>query len=286
MTIVTVITNVVYRNLIKEAYVNGTEEECRGYKTKELIANMSEINMNFPLVTCLERKLGYRFAIAEAIHIITGSNRVDDLKPYSAIIDKFSDDKVHFFGAYGPKIVDQIEYIGRTFKKDVFSRQAVINIWREKPAVSNDIPCTLSLQFLIRQDGFGTYRLNMIDTMRSSDIWLGVPYDWFSLSMVATYITLYLRKTIPELFKLQLGTFFMNAGSQHIYTDDKFYRLSNVEALTQSIRNDFYYERIDLDEFVDETDLLNHLKSLLNGEYRKLSANFLKELEEFYVSKD
>jgi thymidylate synthase len=230
--------------------------------------------------------MGYKFAIAEAIHIISGSNRVDNLSPYSKMIEKFSDDRVHFFGAYGPKIIDQIEYIGRCFSSDVYSRQAVINIWREKPPVSKDIPCTLSLQFLIRQ-GYTGYKLDTIDTMRSSDVWLGVPYDWFSLSMVSAYIALYLRNLVPDLKHLKLGTFYLNAGSQHIYTDNKFYDIEKVKELCSKPAGncDFDYEPLNLDDFKDEKALVRHLQLLLNGDYGNLTADFLTELEQFYADK-
>ena len=57
--------------------------------------------------------------------------------------------------------------------------------------------------------------LHCIDTMRSSDIWLGWPYDIFNMSMLSRYLLAYMRKigaTVP-----QLGNVYLTAGSQHLY---------------------------------------------------------------------
>ncbi len=278
----TALTNIAYRNILKEILSEGNDEKCRGYQIKEILNYSSSIDMKYPLLTLSERKMGYRFALAEAVHIITGSNLVDNLKPYSSIIENFSDDRFFFFGAYGPKIIDQIEYIGRCFKTDIYSRQAVINIWREKPAVSKDIPCTLSLQYLIR-DGAEGKELICIDTMRSSDAWLGIPYDWFSLSMVSAYIALYLRNTIPELKDIVLGDFYLNAGSQHLYVDNKFYNNDKVIRTMSCLNKDFNYDALNINEFENGQSLIDHLTRLRNKEFDKCTHNFLTfELKKFY----
>ena len=57
----------------------------------------------------------------------------------------------------------------------------IINIWRENPRSSKDIPCTLSLQFFLREASDQLW-LHTIATMRSNDAWLGVPYDTFNFN--------------------------------------------------------------------------------------------------------
>ena len=87
-------------------------------------------------------------------------------------------------------------------------RQAVIQIWHPTPAPSKDIPCTLSWQLLAR-DG----RLNTIITMRSSDVWLGLVYDFFNLSQLVSGIA-------GEL-GLMTGELIFNLGSSHLYDRDR-----------------------------------------------------------------
>lgn len=154
--------------------------------------------------------------IAESYWILTGDNRVSTISYYSKQIKEFSDDGLHFAGAYGPKVVAQFPFILDAFREDPQTRQAVINIWRESPRSSRDIPCTLSLQFVYRSN-----RLHCIATMRSSDIWLGWVYDVFNFSMISAYVLECLKKINPMLFgSAKLGNLYLTAGSQHLYEDD------------------------------------------------------------------
>lgn len=182
----------------------------RGIETKEQLCVSTKINMNEPMVNIASRKIGKKFRYAEAAWILSGDNKVSTIAPYSKIISKFSDDGVRFFGAYGVKVVDQLPYIIKTLSEDPSSRQAVLNIWRENPMKTNDVPCTLSLQFLIRNG-----ELNCIATMRSSDAWLGWVYDIYNFSMVSLYVMLQLKS--QHKFKYNLGHLYLTVGSQHLY---------------------------------------------------------------------
>ena len=125
---------------------------------------------------------------------------------------RFSDDGHILAGAYGPRISRQIPYIVNTLLDDHESRQAVLTIWTERPTPSKDIPCTISMQFLVRKQS-----LHLIVNMRSNDLWLGMPYDMFSFSMVGIYVALKLKpylQTVP-------GLLHVNVGSMHLYEKDK-----------------------------------------------------------------
>ena len=123
----------------------------RGKSSRELLGYQTRIQMENPVVTIMSRDLGYRFMCAEAAWILSGDSRVLSIAPFAKAISDFSDDGQLFFGAYGPKIVQQLPYVMRNLKDDLHSRQAVINIWRESPMRSKDIPCTLSLQWIVRE---------------------------------------------------------------------------------------------------------------------------------------
>jgi thymidylate synthase len=55
-------------------------------------------------------------------------------------------------------------------------------------------------------------------SMRSSDVWLGLPYDIFNFSMVAKLIQLELRRRGHADYPLGVLTIF--AGSSHLYKKD------------------------------------------------------------------
>jgi thymidylate synthase len=189
----------------------GLRVSPRGQSTLELVGfQSSPVDMSQPFLTSKPRKLGYRFMAAEAAWILSGDNRVETISPYSKEISNFSDDGKVFAGAYGPKVLDQIEYVVESLAKDRDTRQAVLTIWRENPGPSKDVPCTVSVQWLVR-DGL----LHCVDTMRSSDLWLGHPYDVVNFSMLSVMVAVELRDKFDV--KVGLGSLFLQAGSKHVY---------------------------------------------------------------------
>lgn len=233
--------NKTWREALRFVMSYGHESAPRGMKIKELLAQQTRVDMIYPVLTVPERELGYKFMAAEAAWILSGDNRVSTIEPYSKQISRFSDDGVTYHGAYGPKIRDQLHYAADALMRDKDTRQAVINIWRECPGQTADVPCTLSVQFIVRND-----TLHVIDTMRSSDLWLGWPYDIFNFSMLARYMLLYTGAD------WNLGHIYLNAGSMHLYkpqweaADDIIN--SNLDLF---IDVDVPYEGMTPDAFVD-----------------------------------
>lgn len=203
----------------------------RAQRTLEDLHAQLVVDMQYPLLTVIRRDMGYRFAAAEAWWILSGRDDVASIKEYGDVA-RFSDDGETFFGAYGPKVKDQIPHVVKALVEDRDSRQAVIGIWRENPPKSKDIPCTLSLQFLLRPNRFNSVPdLHVIASMRSSDIWLGLPYDVFTFTMVAAYVQLQLQHV--HMISCTLGTLTMNLGSSHLYdrnTFDALCCLQNADA--------------------------------------------------------
>ena len=218
--------NAQWLRLLKSLRDNGLWTMVKKQKTKELLSYTSIIDMRAPVVTYKERKLGYRFMAAEASWILLGKNMVAAIAPFSKDIEKYSDDGVFFNGAYGPRVVDQLTYIIDSLC-DKNSRQAVMTIWRPNPRPSKDIPCTISIQWVIRGD-----YIHCFSNMRSSDAWLGWPYDIFNFSSLSLYIALlYNRRTKNNV---KLGHLYLNVASQHIYEKDyeKASKILNKAAIT------------------------------------------------------
>jgi len=180
----------------------------RGQEVKELMAGQYIVKMP-AFLDLKERNVNVPFMFAEAAWIISGSNQLEEITPYMKVYANFSDDGVFLRGAYGPKIVDQLGYVVDSIEKDNDTRQAVINIWRERPGPSKDTSCTLSMQFLLRKGV-----LHMVTTMRSHDAVLGFTYDVFTFSMVANSVRLLLKARGIEC---ELGDLVVTAGSLHLY---------------------------------------------------------------------
>lgn len=237
----------------------GQRVKPRGQETLELVGFQSSlVDMTRPFVTSRPRKLGYRFMAAEAAWILSGDDKVVTIAPYSKAISDFSDDGHVFAGAYGPKILDQIEYVVGCLAKDPDTRQAVLTIWRENPRPSKDVPCTVSVQWLVR-DGL----LYCVDTMRSSDLWLGHPYDVANFSMLSAMVALKLRD--EHGVRVGLGPLVLQAGSKHVYLRDLEGAKACVDELVD-FRSDFKKPdagpEFDHDRFRSAEHLVEHLWQL------------------------
>lgn len=161
-------------------------------------------NPRLSVVSLLARGLNYQFMVAEAVWIMLGRNDTAMLGHYCKDILRFSDDGLIFYGAYGPHILGQLNHVIKTLQMDKDSRQAVLTIWRQNPAPTKDTPCTVSMQAIIRNQ-----KLHLLVTMRSSDAWLGIPYDVFNFSLI-------LNALAGEL-GVGLGELHLFLGSSHLY---------------------------------------------------------------------
>lgn len=194
---------------LNDIMTNGQEVSPRGKLTREIPQRTLQVNMRKPVLTVPDRSLSYKFMAAEAYWILSGDDRVETIAPYNSRIAEFSDNGETFFGAYGPKIIDQLGYVVDKLMEDQDTRQAGLTIWREKPPATKDVPCTVAAFFSIRNG-----LLNAHVFMRSSDVWLGVPYDVFNFSMLAHYICAFLNK---KGVVVSPGQLFLTAASSHLY---------------------------------------------------------------------
>lgn len=290
MTPVSYTVNAEWQRLLRHILQYGSQCRPRNMTTKEIIGFQTDVPMSAPVITLKERNLGYKFLTAEAAWIASGDNRVSTIKPYSKMIAQFSDDGYSYFGAYGPKFVDQVSYVVEALVRDPVSRQAVINIWREKPAQTRDVPCTLSFQYFLRQSGTeNQYELHCAATMRSSDAWLGWPYDVHNFSALAAFVMILLRKrfadqrvqeklreedrVVPEI---RLGRLYLTAGSQHLYKRD----WEDAQKCLASNEIAFDYKALDPTEFREPEQFIEHLKMLAKRElhYEGDQPSWLAEL--------
>jgi len=211
----------VYRQVLLDVMTFGQETHPRGFNCKELSPYIIELHHpENNILSDSVRKINKAFAAAEFLWMFHGKNDVEYISRFNSKITEYSDDGKIFYGAYGPKIIDQLPYVEKTLKEDPWTRQAILTIWRENPPKSKDIPCTIMLHFIRRPID----TLNLIVYMRSNDIWLGLPYDIHNFTCI--------QMTIANKLKLQLGSYTHVDGSLHAYEKDyeKIHRcISNLK---------------------------------------------------------
>lgn len=246
---------------LNDCFRHGQLNAPRGIQTRELLGHTITVDMSQPILNLGHRNLGYHFLCAEAAWVLSGDNKLQSLMPYAPAISAMSDDGIFLSGAYGPPLIKQLSYVVDTLMKDPSSRQAVATIWQPNPSPSKDIPCTVSVQWLIRDSHIHTFV-----NMRSSDIWLGVPYDIFTFTMLTGAICLLIRERIGFMPKLgQLCNF---AGSRHLYHNNVLaaqpFILADIEQLSRRFTG---VEPFEPGRWQSWYHLVQHLEWLSNIDY-------------------
>ena len=198
----------VWTLLLRHLYESGDRVTPRGRPCRELRGlrlDLTDACNN--IINNAQRRLSYRFMVAEWLWMWFGRNDVATISRYNLNIASFSDDGVIFNGAYGVPIVRHWPRVLQTLRDDPDSRQAVLPIYSAPTGPTRDVPCTIALQFLVRDD-----HLETIATMRSSDAWLGLPYDVFNFTMLGNVLAAQLG--------VGLGRFTLFIGSSHLYESD------------------------------------------------------------------
>ena len=167
------------------------------------------------MCNCL-RKMPMRYAIGELLWYNSANNSWKSIEPFSLFWKEISDDGKTVNSNYGYCIrkkydFDQWEMVKDLLKRNPNSRQAVIHIKEARDIINNptkDLNCTISLQFFLRKG-----KLDLIVTMRSNDVWLGLPYDVFNFTCMQIQMAMELG--------VKIGTYYHNSASLHMYKRDE-----------------------------------------------------------------
>lgn len=183
----------------------------RGLPTKEVLG--SSLRLADPRSRFVDlpphRVISPAFAVAEALWILSGSGEAWIHHFNRSLATYVGDGAPH--GAYGPRLrawagIDQFDRVRRLLLNDPDSRRAVLTIFDPAKDLTDerDIPCTLSHRFYLR-DGV----LHMVTTMRSQDVWRGLPYDLFTATL--------LLELMAGWIGAQVGHWHHEVDSLHLY---------------------------------------------------------------------
>ena len=199
-----------YVQLLTEIINSRGEVSPRGFATREILNVTVTIEDGTEAhVAGTARQFARRIAATETIQLLAGISSLEQLNLASnGRFAQFADDG-RLRGAYGPRTHAQLSHVIHLLATQPDTRQAHVTIWngQEQGTASKDVPCTTGFQFLIR-DG----KLHVRVTMRSSDVFLGIPYDWLMFSR--------LQMVMAECLNVGVGSYTHVAGSQHLYERD------------------------------------------------------------------
>jgi thymidylate synthase len=217
-----------YVDIVKDVY---TEPEFisspRGMKIKEVLGYQFKIlNPRNRIPYVPGRELSIHYMIAELLWYLSGNDSTDWISNYSAFWSKISDDGKTANSAYGARIFKphdriaakvkqdwtQWDYVVNELKSDPDSRRAVVHIRSPQDSIlaTLDVPCTLSLQFFLRND-----KVHMVTSMRSSDVILGLAYDVPAFTIFQELLALQLTQELGR--PIGLGTYTHLSASLHLY---------------------------------------------------------------------
>jgi thymidylate synthase len=155
------------------------------------------------------RELRPFIGAVEALQLVGQVTAPEVVKAGSRSLGAYTDDGL-FHGAYGVRVHGDVGRVVKLLERDKESRQAILTIYDTKTDLDMpvmDTPCTLALQFLVRDE-----KLCLRTTMRSNDVWLGLPYD------MTQFIAL--QGAIARALGREMGWYAHSVASLHIYEDD------------------------------------------------------------------
>jgi len=202
----------LWKHAVKYTMMKGHEVLSRNGMSIEVLGPVYRVaDITACFVFHPARKLKPEYAAGELLWYLSGSEDGEQIKGYAPSYDRFLNDGIAM-GAYGKRWFDEgrIWNVIHDLRTKDNSRQAFLPFFEPKDVRRiteggyNDIPCTIGIQFIAR-DGY----LHAICTMRSNDVWFGLPYDIFCFMM--------LQQMIADELGLRYGFYQHQPGSLHIY---------------------------------------------------------------------
>lgn len=206
-----------YLELLDRVLKEGIRKEDRtGTGTISVFGHQMRFNLEegFPCLTT--KKLHLKSIIYELLWFLKGDTNIKYLQENNVRIwNEWADangDLGHIYGYqwrswpnYEGGFIDQISEAIHTLKTNPDSRRIIVSAWNVADIPHMNLPpCHILFQFYVANN-----RLSMQLYQRSADIFLGVPFNIASYSL--------LLQMVAQVTGLQAGDFVHTLGDAHIY---------------------------------------------------------------------
>ena len=188
---------------------------CFGYQMR------FDLSKGFPLATT--KKLHLKSIIYELLWFLQGDTNTRYLKEHGVSIwDEWADADGELGPVYGKqwrswegadgKTIDQISQLIEQIRKTPDSRRLIVSAWNvaDLPEMAL-MPCHALFQFYVAPGPDGRGRLSCQLYQRSADVFLGVPFN------IASYSLLTLM--VAQVCGLEAGDFIHTFGDVHLYNN-------------------------------------------------------------------
>lgn len=217
-----------YLDLLKDVMFNGVAKTDRtGTGTCSVFGRQLRFNLatGFPLFTT--KKVNFHAILHELLWFLKGETNIEYLKKNNVgIWDAWADENGDLGPIYGHQWrswpaydgthIDQISSVIEQLKTNPDSRRMIVSAWNVGDLHNMALPpCHAFFQFYVA-DG----KLSCQLYQRSADLFLGVPFNIASYSM--------LTMMIAQVCDLELGEFVWTGGDCHLYTNHKTQALEQI----------------------------------------------------------
>ena len=200
------------RVAIKEILARGQSIQSTKGTNREIMGILLELTNPRARLSRTETKGKPFSCLGELCWYLSGSEELNFIEYYLTIYGKYANGG-KILGAYGPRLFSgncssQMSNVVSWMKQKHGTRQAVVQIFSPSDLrpYQKDIPCTCSLQFLIREDV-----LHLFVNMRSNDATRGFTHDVFCFTM--------LQEIVARQLSVGLGGYKHFVGSLHLYDE-------------------------------------------------------------------
>ncbi|WP_274650691.1 thymidylate synthase [Paenibacillus humicola] len=208
-----------YLDLLRDVLENGTDKADRtGTGTRSVFGRQLRFDLaeGFPLVTT--KRVHVKSIIHELLWFLKGDTNVRYLQENGVTIwDEWADANGDLGPVYGSqwrawetpdgRRIDQIAQVVESIRRNPDSRRHIVSAWNVAEIDRMKLPpCHFVFQFYVA-DG----KLSCMMTMRSSDTFLGLPFN------IAQYALL--THMIAQQCGLEAGELVYSGGDVHIYSN-------------------------------------------------------------------
>jgi thymidylate synthase len=261
--------NKAFKHIIQSIEKNGTVEQPRDLKVKELTVQQFAFDSNLPFADFENRAFNFKYFAGELVWYLNKNRDVAYISNFSNFWSNITNPHTNEINSnYGSLLFgDQLKWVVNSLKQDKNTRQAIAFLNQPKFQFegNKDFVCTMYLNFWIRDN-----KLNMKVQMRSNDIFYGLTFDAPFFAFVHQHVRLWL---LDQYQDLELGTYHHCVDNIHFY-ERHFELANNILSESDNQGSNYSFElKEPLFNIGDTMELTNHGAKFIQ------SVNFALENE-------
>ncbi|WP_136610787.1 thymidylate synthase [Sinomonas albida] len=211
-----------YEDLLRDVLDHGAHKSDRtGTGTRSVFGRQIRFDLadGFPLVTT--KRVHFKSVAVELLWFLRGDSNVGWMRDQGVTIwDDWADDDGELGPVYGVQWrswptpdgqhIDQISAVMESLRANPDSRRHIVSAWNVSELSKMALPpCHAFFQFYVAPEESGPGKLSCQLYQRSADMFLGVPFNIASYSL--------LTHMMAQQLGLNVGEFVWTGGDCHIY---------------------------------------------------------------------